>query len=380
MWERCTELVTGRGTKVLFNSPVTRVHHDDGRATAVTAETDGVADTLRVHPRHLVDADRRARRGDGPAAARPRCSRAARATRLPRPHHGRAGRAPRPRASPTTGSTSTTPTSRWGGSRTSGRGRPYMVKDGRTCLGLEYFVNEGDDMWTKADDDLVELGKRELAAIGLARRRPGRGGLRRADAEGVPDVRRDLQGQRRRCSSPGSTSQRPQRVSRRPQRDAQVQQPGPLDVHGDALGREHLRRRTTTCGRSTSKRSTTRSAARTAEASPDPLPRPGTLHSRRPGSNVPRRSARGCGPGKTWSVGWRRWPRTSSAWPADHPADTHQPASKGHAHFPGFDGLRAIAAGRGAPAPRRVPDRVRPQPVASASSSPTATPASRSSS
>ena len=30
---------------------------------------------------------------------------------------------------------------------------------------------------------------------------------------------------------------------------------------------------------------------------------------------------------------------------ADHPADTHQPASRGHAHFPGFDGLRAIAAG-----------------------------------
>ena len=31
--------------------------------------------------------------------------------------------------------------------------------------------------------------------------------------------------------------------------------------------------------------------------------------------------------------------------PVDHPADTHQPASRGHAHFPAFDGLRAIAAG-----------------------------------
>jgi peptidoglycan/LPS O-acetylase OafA/YrhL len=29
----------------------------------------------------------------------------------------------------------------------------------------------------------------------------------------------------------------------------------------------------------------------------------------------------------------------------DHPADTHQPASRGHAHFPAMDGLRAIAAG-----------------------------------
>src|SRR5262249_6700011 len=48
-----------------------------------------------------------------------------------------------------------------------GRWSPYLVKDGRTCLGLEYFVNEGDDMWTKADPDLIEQGKRELCEIGL---------------------------------------------------------------------------------------------------------------------------------------------------------------------------------------------------------------------
>ena len=44
---------------------------------------------------------------------------------------------------------------------------PFMVKEGRTCLGLEFFVNEGDDMWTKSDDDLVEQGKRELEQLGL---------------------------------------------------------------------------------------------------------------------------------------------------------------------------------------------------------------------
>jgi protoporphyrinogen oxidase len=44
---------------------------------------------------------------------------------------------------------------------------PYLIKEGRTCLGLEYFVNEGDDLWTMADDDLVELGKRELTKLGL---------------------------------------------------------------------------------------------------------------------------------------------------------------------------------------------------------------------
>jgi hypothetical protein len=42
-----------------------------------------------------------------------------------------------------------------------------MVKEGRTCLGLEYFVNRGDEYWEMSDDDLVALGKRELATLGL---------------------------------------------------------------------------------------------------------------------------------------------------------------------------------------------------------------------
>jgi len=48
-----------------------------------------------------------------------------------------------------------------------GRWSPYMVKDGRTCLGLEFFVNEGDHMWTKDDPALIEQGTRELHEIGL---------------------------------------------------------------------------------------------------------------------------------------------------------------------------------------------------------------------
>ena len=44
---------------------------------------------------------------------------------------------------------------------------PHMVKEGHTCLGLEYFVNRGDEYWRMADDDLIELGKRELETIGL---------------------------------------------------------------------------------------------------------------------------------------------------------------------------------------------------------------------
>lgn len=47
---------------------------------------------------------------------------------------------------------------------------PEMVPDpGKSSLGLEYFCNEGDELWTMADRDLVELGKAEMERIGLAR-------------------------------------------------------------------------------------------------------------------------------------------------------------------------------------------------------------------
>lgn len=48
---------------------------------------------------------------------------------------------------------------------------PYLVADPeRTVwIGLEYFVNESDDLWTMSDDDLRALGAREVEAIGLAR-------------------------------------------------------------------------------------------------------------------------------------------------------------------------------------------------------------------
>jgi len=45
---------------------------------------------------------------------------------------------------------------------------PSMVPDPEmTCLGLEYFCFEGDDVWNMSDADLIELGKNELALLGL---------------------------------------------------------------------------------------------------------------------------------------------------------------------------------------------------------------------
>lgn len=49
-----------------------------------------------------------------------------------------------------------------------GNWSPDMVPDKqKSSLGLEYFCNEGDEMWTRSDEELIEQGKRELAQLGL---------------------------------------------------------------------------------------------------------------------------------------------------------------------------------------------------------------------
>jgi protoporphyrinogen oxidase len=42
-----------------------------------------------------------------------------------------------------------------------------MVRPGTTCLGVEYFCFEGDDVWQMSDEDAVALATQELARIGL---------------------------------------------------------------------------------------------------------------------------------------------------------------------------------------------------------------------
>ena len=119
---------------------------------------------------------------------------------------------------------------------------PYMVKDGRTCLGMEYFVFEGDELWTQADDELVALATEELATIGLVDPADVEAGyvVRMPKAYPVYDeVYRDNVDVIRRWFEAACA----QRASGGPERHAQVQQPGPFDVHGHAHRGEHPRRR-----------------------------------------------------------------------------------------------------------------------------------------
>lgn len=45
---------------------------------------------------------------------------------------------------------------------------PYLVaKEGTVWIGLEYFVNEGDELWSKPDADMIALGIKEMEEIGF---------------------------------------------------------------------------------------------------------------------------------------------------------------------------------------------------------------------
>jgi protoporphyrinogen oxidase len=46
---------------------------------------------------------------------------------------------------------------------------PAMVPDAnKTCLGMEYFCSEGDDIWTMKNEDLIALATKEMASLGFA--------------------------------------------------------------------------------------------------------------------------------------------------------------------------------------------------------------------
>ncbi len=239
MWEKCADLVTEQGSTVTFNANVVKVEHADGKATAVVSETDGVTtrhecdDVISSMPiSALLEAM------DPPVPSE--VLKAAESLRY-RDFMTVALVVPEKYGFPDTWIYIHDPDVEVGRIQNFASWSPYLVKDGRTCLGLEFFVQEGDEMWTKSDADLVEQAKREARAPRPRRREQGRDGLRGPDAEGVPVLRLGVQGARRHAAAL-ARGERAERPSRRPQRHAPLQQPGPLDVHRDAHGGEHLRR------------------------------------------------------------------------------------------------------------------------------------------
>ena len=166
MWERCREKVEAAGTKVLMNTAARTIRHAGGRATSVVAESEDGTET--EYPCSAVISSMPItallRSMDPPIPADVK--------RAADDLHYRdfltvALVVPEAAGFPDNWIYIHSPEVKVGRIQNFGSWSPYLVKDGKTCLGLEYFVFEGDEYWTMADEDLVALGTRELGTLGL---------------------------------------------------------------------------------------------------------------------------------------------------------------------------------------------------------------------
>jgi protoporphyrinogen oxidase len=167
MWERCRDLVEAQGCKVITEAKVVGIRHEDGKAVAVVAENAEGART--EYPcDHVVSSmpiSQLLKAMDAPAEEA--VTKAAGDLRY-RDFLTVALVVPEEAGFPDNWIYVHAPGVGVGRIQNFGSWSPYLVKEGRTCLGLEFFVFEGDETWTKPDEELVEQGKRELGILGLA--------------------------------------------------------------------------------------------------------------------------------------------------------------------------------------------------------------------
>ena len=165
MWEHCADQVVAMGGDLRMETSAMTVHVEDGAAVAVTvASGDSVE---RIEASHVISSmplTALARSIDPPV---PEEVLSAAGDLHYRDFLTVALVVPEDRGFPDNWIYIHSPEVKVGRIQNFGSWSPYLVKDGRTCLGLEYFVFEGDELWTCSDDELIALGTKELAHIGL---------------------------------------------------------------------------------------------------------------------------------------------------------------------------------------------------------------------
>ena len=165
MWEACRDLVVAAGGRVEMSSSVMAVHRGPAGASAVTYESaDG---RHRVECDHVISSmplSGLVRAMDPPAPSE--VAAAAGELRY-RDFIVVALIVPDSAAFPDNWIYVHQQSVGVGRIQNFGAWSPFMVKDGGTCLGLEYFVFEGDELWESPDEELVALATSELEEIGL---------------------------------------------------------------------------------------------------------------------------------------------------------------------------------------------------------------------
>ncbi|MBP7559458.1 MAG: NAD(P)/FAD-dependent oxidoreductase [Armatimonadetes bacterium] len=170
MWERAADLATQRGQQVVTHQEVREVHHEGGRVRMVAA-FDELGGRTEYEGTDVISS---LALNDLVAAMVPAAP----------PEVVAAARAMKHRDFLTVGLIVSSaelfpdnwiyihsPEVRLGRIQNFKNWSPEMVPDpAMSCLGLEYFVFEGDALWSASDDYLIELGASECDRLGLARK------------------------------------------------------------------------------------------------------------------------------------------------------------------------------------------------------------------
>jgi protoporphyrinogen oxidase len=165
MWETARDKVLAAGGDIRMSAPVVAVRHADGRATGVVYDDAG--NRRELPSGHVISSmplPELVLAMDPPAPADVQAA----ALRLShRDFLTIALVVPESKSFPDNWIYIHQPDVKVGRIQNFGSWSPYLVKDGRTCLGMEYFVFEGDELWSMADDALVKFGEEELIRLKL---------------------------------------------------------------------------------------------------------------------------------------------------------------------------------------------------------------------
>jgi protoporphyrinogen oxidase len=166
MWERCRDLVEAKGCTVIMNARVVGVRHESGRAVSVSARSpDG---TVSEYPcDHVISSMPMSQLLQAMKPAPTSLAMTAANDLRYRDFLTVALVVPKEYSFPDNWIYVHAKEVQVGRIQNFGSWSPYLVKEGRTCLGLEFFVFEGDETWTRSDAELIEQGKRELGILGL---------------------------------------------------------------------------------------------------------------------------------------------------------------------------------------------------------------------
>jgi protoporphyrinogen oxidase len=167
MWEAVRDRIRGQGGAVHLDRKVVRIEHDGSAVTAfIAADSQGqMTRYLGSHFLSTMPVRDLIRALDPPAPAE--VSAAAGSLRY-RDFLTVVLIIDRPETFPDTWIYIHEPDVRVGRIQNFKNWSPELVPDAsRSSLGLEYFCFEGDDLWNRSDADLLELGRREIDAIGL---------------------------------------------------------------------------------------------------------------------------------------------------------------------------------------------------------------------